>query len=76
MQGDVFSPETVFRSEITGGGGSYLGEATFSAYFESGEPVPPGELAGALRAVFRSHGLELRQFQGAVTTPLDWPQEG
>lgn len=75
MQGDAFSPDTIFRAQIEGAGGSYLGEATFSSYFESGDPVPPEELAEALRSVFQAHGLELRQFQGAVSTVLDWPQE-
>jgi len=75
VQGDAFSPDTIFRAQIEGAGGSYLGEVTFSSYFESGDRVPPDELAGALRAVFQSHGFELRNFQGAVSTVLDWPQE-
>jgi hypothetical protein len=75
VQGDAFSPDTVFRAQIEGAGGAYLGDVTFSSYFESGDPVPPGELAGALRAVFQDHGLDLRHFQGAVSTELDWPQE-
>lgn len=75
MQGDAFSPDTTFRAQIEGPGGSYLGEVTFSSYFESGDPVPPEELAAALRAVFQEHGLELRHFLGAVSTVLDWPQE-
>ena len=76
MQGSEFNPETQFRAAITNPSGDALGTATFSAYLEWGGPVPPEQIAAAMREVFQLHGLDLRQFEGPVYTPLDWPQEG
>jgi len=76
VQGSQFNPETQFRAVITNASGDALGTATFSAYLESGGPVPPEQIAGAMRDVFQQYGLDLRQFEGPVYTPLDWPQEG
>lgn len=75
MDGTAFGPETQFRSQIVGEGGSYVGECSFSAYFEIGDRINPSELAAALRAVFQAHGLDVPQFSGTVYTPLDWPQQ-
>jgi hypothetical protein len=76
MEGSAFSPETTFRANVINPSGEPLGTAVFSAYLESGGPVPPEQIAAAIREVFQQHGLDLRQFEGPVSTLLDWPQEG
>jgi hypothetical protein len=76
MEGSAFSPETTFRANVINPSGEAIGTAMFSAYLESSGPVPPEQLAAAMREVFQQHGLDLRQFEGPMPTPLDWPQEG
>jgi hypothetical protein len=74
MEGTDFPAETVFRATVRDGTtNSALGYVTFSVYFESGAPVTPEAVAGALQARFGLEGLSLDQFLGLRPEPLDWP---